>query len=360
MSASQHIDELESAISSLEQMCLLASTKDYNLNSLNIHRVRLNMPALEGMSVSREGVVDSISSGLKKLASMVSTFAKDSLDKLESIITFTSFQRERIDSVRNKIKNINSQQKRSVRVKETKYLLYGDKQPVKNTTDYITQFSKAVKTLSEVNSQNKNHITHLIIANTDASKGIEETYLDFFHSLKSMTDVAAKHIDVQTTEKDIRKTFLVSKNMLGMSNIEVKFPNKETYDIQDTSSLYDVHKHFWITMNRNEKIELSMFKDKVNLEMNSAQALEILKLCEDLIGTYEFMMSFKTKLVKMINSAIIDINMVLPTSLVFIFFSSFRLMVRSSYTTRDYLNNCFMYSKGLTDSAISIVENYSK
>lgn len=353
--------ELEKTISSLEQLFLVYDQRTPSaLNSVNFNRMNLGMPALEGLSLSQEGVIDSIKGGLKKLGSMVSTYAKDTMDRIENLITFTSFQRDRIKKTRESLSSQSGSKKKTVEIRASKYIFYDDKKMASNIETYMAQFRKTAKTLREVNTQNQKHIRHIIIVNTDASKTPKEVYEDFFFNLRDMTDVAVKNIEVETSEKDNDKTFLVSKNMLGMSNIEVKYPNKNTYRIDDIDSMAKVHKHFWITMNRTEKFELEKFKDKIEYNMSQAQALEILDLCDELIESYAFMMSLKAKFAKFATDTVVDINLAIPTVLIFAFFKWFRLMVRTSYTTRNYLDNCFVYSKSLTDHAIKISEDFAR
>lgn len=362
----RHIDELEKIIISLEGLLDIdqnkPTMKDYN--KLAVFKSQCGFPALESMSVSKESIAGTISDGFKYLSKRLGGYIKDYFDRLESFYTFFELQSSKAANLKNELLHLKRGTKKSVHLPVNKYMMYGKKAVVINTTEYKKKYKEVCSVMGPVVNETATFLEKDLFRSISnlfslVNGSYDESFMSYFSSMHALVDTVKKSTNATGVQSG-DKTEYHSDTYLGMSHFEFKMPSKNSFDIRNPSTCRKVAGHFWTSLWREEKFELGLFQDKVLFEMTDRDCNDILEDSLALISNYQKALSFRTKLSHMLNIFVINdsIYSMFTLDVLKYLLSNYRIMVRAAWMIEMFIGNVFTYSRGVVGSGLNVVEKY--
>lgn len=369
MEHQESLDQVEKLILALENLCDInvdkMSTKDYN--TVSYVKSCTGRPSLESYKVSKEDISEAVIDGVTYLGKRIAAEFKDYFDKLETTFTFFEMQSNDVLKIKKQLSNVSKNEQRDVVVDGTKYFYYGDKKQVKNTNEFKKEFKKIHTVLSSVNSELcrflendflrswKNLVSPII--------GYDKIYMEYFSSLRDlMVTLESKSRNESSSNKSEEVIHYETSTYLGMSHFEYKLPNPNSYKLEWPETCRKTHKHFWAALWREDKFELKLFTNKVDLgKTNKNDVEEILEVIEKTIASYREMLSLKNKL----SFIFTGFNMMSAVkiglmSIVKVMLSNYRIMVRSSWMLNYFVGNMLAYTRGSISSGLTFCKDFLK
>lgn len=255
-----------------------------------------NNLSLEAIASKKDGI-------LKQLFYNLKTAYSKAADEIQYELTLFNLQRSRLEKLKRKLSSISSKNKVTIKVPNSKYTYYGNnKDKVKDMAEYLDKFKQMSNAMSNFNAQISDLAQDDLMTSWEHFKKlVTGNQAEYIHDrITSLDSTISKIISSSklNLEED-RKNYKVyaSDVMLGLSQIVAHTPAKNSYDVNDVSSMYEASRHFYIYLDRVDKIRVSTLVDgSQTMEVSYEQIQELIKNCDSLLSNADKHLKIAVKL----------------------------------------------------------------
>jgi len=271
----------------------------------NLSIAGTNLPADYFMSsqMSLEDIVHKKSNAVMQFFQNIGVTFSKIADNAHYYNTAFNFQRSRLNSVKKRIGQLPNATSLTISTGINKYVQLGaGEDTVTDFKEYVKAYKEMADVMTNLNSSlsdlAEDDLFTTLKMIKDFFKGDSDKYFkDRFLSLQSTMDGVKKSTGLKVESRRPVSTEYASNVLLGLSQVVLAEPNKNTYDLKDQKSLVDAHKHFYLYIERLHKVKVSnMLTGSIKLDVDKKSIEEIINATSELLDSANSLNSYGAKL----------------------------------------------------------------
>lgn len=342
------------------------------IRSLSVSGTHLAHKDLILDNMSLEAVNNNKDYLIKQFFYNLKTSISKMVDSVQYMNTLFNMQTPRLNTVRRAIDSVSNSGSFNINVGNTKYTTYGNDIRITDVKTYIDQFASMSKIMSNFNASINTLAEDDLFITLKLFKDLallrrEEFFEERFKSLHETVDKAIKTTKLKLDESKPVYEIYASDIMLGMSQLVIYTPKSNTYDYNDYESLFHATRHFYMYVDRVDKLRISTLisgSDKWNITKKDAKS--IITDAEELLKATNLLLGITTRLSTLFAtnkwaSAYIGNYRGNDEDLDFLAITrAGRIVNRTSAMLYDSVSSSYNFSMGNVKKALSICESYVK
>jgi hypothetical protein len=255
-----------------------------------------------GLVLSQEGFLDRVGKAIAGLWHAIKVNFAKIVDNIHYYNTYFNTQRGRVRKVKDQLHGIPSSARVQFKHHSTKYMLHGTHATaVSSFAEYVKQFQYLTGVLEPFLDGSNDLADDDLFTGLDHFKAVmslnaEEYFTDRFKSLNRTLGGIASKTKAKASETTPVYIEYESEIMLGLGYVSLTIPNPKSYDLKEYRSLVDAHKHFYMFIDRQKKIDMArMFRGEVEWEATAKDVSSLLDDIEHLCNTATKLLNIATK-----------------------------------------------------------------
>lgn len=325
-----------------------------------------------GQTLSLEVIAHKRRNILSQIFQNVAVIFSKAVENAQFFYTTFNVQTSRLNKQKRLLSMMNQNNVSTVSVGISKYMLYGHRKvEVTDMKDYVKQYKQMTDVMTRLNEglsvlAEDDLFTTLTMIKEFFKGNSDKYFKDRFLSLLSTMDKIRASTHMKVENKRPVSTEYASDVLLGMSQVVMTEPNKNSYSLDDYRSLVDAHKYFYLYVERVSKYDLStILSGSVKFDVTKEQCKEILGSTDSLLTSANKLNAYASKLstyyASMQNGAyaITALRDDDSDDILLAFTRAGRILNRISAILYDSVASSYNFSLGNVKKGLSIVESYT-
>lgn len=192
----------------------------------------------------------------------------------------------------------------------------------------------------------------------------EDFFRDRFLALEKNLNNAARGLSGSISKNTPHFTEHASPYLLGLARTVVRYPKKNTYNTRDHDSMLNVHRYFYMYVDRMSKINFgTLLEGSVKLDVSKRDIQDIFKHIESLYEDADKLLRLSVKFSEVGAYADADLNTHRPSEETHDWrgaIQGMRIYTRTCSVILDSVSAAYNFGMGNVKQALSICEKAAK